>query len=789
MIKLNPVWSLALLSLAVGLTPLLAVGAQAQRNAPLKVSSVATQAAGNGTLVSIAADGSLSQAQTWQDSDGYHVVVPYASAENSVKPSRGVRVRRIGKSLEILVQTKPGANVSVQTDDNRLSLTISGKLDPRAETATDSQYSGEDNSGQAASPNPKPVVEVPRLRLASAAEDLSFTSKPSNLPLVTTKAGPPTLQPRTSQELAQLQKPAPVAADSEIELQPEEDGLFASIFSSTSVLVILALGIFGLLVSRKLRSRQTASRAGVSQRSREQDQWEEEADDAIQSLQPVPQRHASEKKSQTPQPHSLANRGAGAHLAVATPDSLYGAYRIDQEVGKLVLGQPHRMDVLSSRAPEDRRAIETSLIKMIASSPDENERRRASEALEEYGFVARECATLLMSADAFDRTTAARSLGEIKSPAALPFLLEGLYDSEPIVRNQAVASIGELKVPRAIGALLDMARRHPDVPGSLVSKALSACSVEGLDFFDTTISEPAMLGDGRSEGSGCDFTKLEPAAAVEDLPADSDDEGLAEGLSGIQSQDPGERLDAAKNLARYQVGSSVSALTSLARLDAESTVRAQAISSLASINHESVFPAVLIGMADESREVRAAAARSLTHLSFDRTDAYIRVLETNDEELLRDVARACIQAGIVSQGIDRLASGDQRQSYETFSIISLLAKAKLTEPILDAVINHSNMDIRLAAVRLLTNTGEPEVFEQLRELAVRDGMGEELRTALLEAMYKLDQANVEAPAGEEQSAPSAFTGEFLFESNAEATAEPEVETDLSAEAQTQADEF
>ena len=110
-----------------------------------------------------------------------------------------------------------------------------------------------------------------------------------------------------------------------------------------------------------------------------------------------PQGRVPEKKKASPQTALSANRASGSHLTVATPDSLYGAYRIDQEVGKLVLGQPHRVDVLSSRAPEDRRAIEASLIKMIASSPDEDERRRAAEALEEYGFVARECAALLMS--------------------------------------------------------------------------------------------------------------------------------------------------------------------------------------------------------------------------------------------------------------------------------------------------------------------------------------------------------------------------------------------------------
>jgi hypothetical protein len=49
------------------------------------------------------------------------------------------------------------------------------------------------------------------------------------------------------------------------------------------------------------------------------------------------------------------------------------------------------------------------------------------------------------------------------------------------------------------------------------------------------------------------------------------------------------------------------------------------------------------------------------------------------------------------------------------------------------------MDVRLKAVHLLASTGQPESFEQLRQLAVRDGVGEEVKTTLLEAMYKLDQ--------------------------------------------------
>ena len=95
-----------------------------------------------------------------------------------------------------------------------------------------------------------------------------------------------------------------------------------------------------------------------------------------------------------------------SHMA----SSLFGAYRVDQEIGKLVLGQAHRMDVLASRAPDDRRAMEVALIKALTSPNTQEEgRRRARQALEEYGFVARQSATLLAAHDICERASAART--------------------------------------------------------------------------------------------------------------------------------------------------------------------------------------------------------------------------------------------------------------------------------------------------------------------------------------------------------------------------------------------
>ena len=419
--------------------------------------------------------------------------------------------------------------------------------------------------------------------------------------------------------------------------------------------------------------------------------------------------------------------------------AVYGAYRIDQEVGKLIVGKPHRIDVMSSRAPDDRRAIEASLIKALESSDTSDEgRQRAQQALEEYGFVARQSATMLLGRDAWERSSAARTLGHIKSPSSLTFLIEALHDVDPIVRNQAAA----------IGALLDIARRHSDIPAALLSESLSACSVESLSFLDSPASEGASL----LHASGNEPDDLERFDSFRDLPVGADDAELTQVLSQADSADEQTRISLARQLASHPVQLSVSALSSMAIDDPESAVRSAAVISLGSIDHESVFAPVLIALGDESRIVRAAAARTLSSLHLDRADAYVRVMEMTDADMLRRVAAACIKTRIAAQAVDRLASEDRHQAYEAFSLFSLLARADETGPIIEAIENHRDEEVRLSAVRVLSMAGQTSVTAKLRELASGDGIPENVRTAILEALYKLDQdqPSLDMPASDNE---------------------------------------
>jgi len=732
-----------ILALAViGVAPHFATQAQKSAN---RVWDVSSQPSGSGTIVSIAADGPVDKPQNWQDSEGYHLVLPNTTSAESLKNVRGVKVRKVGTSLEVLFQTKPGAKVNLQAEGNEITLVVDKKLEARQadeirREARSADAQRVDDSNQSATFRRDPAP----LQFSSPVGDLSSSSRPSSVSsgetAHTANTWSPAMGPTSEAPATLPQTTAPAVSEVPVNIEVEDEGLLASVFSATSVFVVLTLGLLGLLVSRKLRSRQQL--VHDEEPLSKEAEWVE--DEIAQGTSLQVRTRATDAASVAKSPATTSANGSSravARMPVTGPTSLYGAYRIDQEVGKLILGQPHRMDVLASRAIDDRRAIEASLIKGVnATDLDESASRRARAALEEYGFVARQCATLLLAPDAFERSSAARALGEIKSEGALPFLLESLYDSESIVRNQAVVSIGELKLPSAIGALLDIARTHPDVPSSLLSRTLSACSVEGLDFFDAMPIEPGQLGVGGHDLSVVEqITHLEPLSSVEELPEDSDDENLAPALTLLASSDVQERAEALKTLAQFKVQRAVAAISQVARQDAEPNLRSLAIASLGAMDHESVFPAILIGMADDTREVRASAARALNRLSFDRADAYVRVIETSDEETVRDVARACIHAGIVSQNLDRLDSSDHRQAYETFALICLLAKAGEADPILEAIAHHPNFGVRLKVVHLLACTNQPETFEQLRQLAVRDGVSEEVKTALLEAMYKLDR--------------------------------------------------
>lgn len=814
------------LGLIVAVFPLVAPQAQrAGKESGVNVTGVTARTSGADAVVSIAADGPLSRAQTWQDSEGFHVVV-YKGQGNVGSVPRGVKVRRVGESLEFVVPVKPGGGVYVQPRFNNLDLVVSGGLHDAASENSPAQASRAAEQPRAATERAASKLRANAGNGAAASVQASESivalkqdrTKPNLTPLLappaalkfptnmaaqpaaaTTTNGTnngvapsPAAQNAPANALASNQAQAvngvaaqppatsaPYAPPAALQMQVSQSPGGSSMKRMLIVLSIcfsIGLGAFMFIFLRARRKNVTADAAEgesrktkvtpdaivefegeaqlMEQRKGERRTGARRADDT-QAL--VPTNGATAASGASSQSLEKSDRKSSTPVHVHVPAVIFGAYQIDQEVEKLVAGQAHSIEVLASRATDDRRAIEASLLKVLTSKTlSQTERERARYALEEYGFVARHSAAVLLAPDAYERSSAARALGEMRSRASLPFLLEALYDGEQIVCTEAVKSLGSLGLPSAIGALLDMARRHPEVPPALLGSALSACSVDCLNLEASAGGNSFAYQKPAIDPFTGEIKGFEPVAAFEQLPEWMEDDSLADALERLDSADVEARVAAAQQLAQFQVQRSVEALTSLGAHDRDAAVRAAAVTSLGNIGHESVFPSILMAMADEAREVRAAAARALSRLGFDRADAYVRVSETADAETLRHLASACVGAGLANQALSRLASDDRRQAYEAFSLLSLVAKGGQSDLILRVVEEHKDLNIRLAASRLLGLMGDTELDTSLRRIALGANAPEKLRTAILEAIYR----------GEPQGAAG-----DLFEANSDESVE------------------
>jgi HEAT repeat protein len=778
------------------------------REAPVRVKSVTT----NGNVVSIDADGSLNHAQTWQDPEGFHVILVNGEADAGV--GRGVKVGRVGKSLELVVPVRRGANVTVQPRGNRLDLVVSGgggalsvenfPVEPKQERGRRAERAArQESEAPREEQTPPERAQSPKAEQKRRAESSSY-----EFPQALTQAPAPSARPGAQapqQQATQIPAPAgdvlppvappasapqePAKADSAARPASSQAGeggfdLLSFLFSLPSLLVLLGVTLVGTFVIFMRRRRgsadvgeaegKTRAKAVVSEtiaQTKTAQPFQTPKGDRRQSSVAVPfdrrtsgagaedeaTRRANELAAEARNNGAQHARGESKASAATAPAVVHGSYRIDQEIAHLVAGKAHSIEVLASRASDDRRAVETSLLKALrAPETDEDERRRARQALEDYGFVARSCASLLLGSETFERVSAARSLADMKSSQALSFLTEALYDPDPVVRNECVQSLGALGLPSAIGALLDVARRHQDVPASILGPALTACSVESLELGWQTpaASRSFAQQSDEVERAGGDVRAIVPAAErYEELPEFIEDESLSAALARMESADAESRVTGATQLAQFQVRRAVAALASAACGDAESSVRSAAVNSLGLINHESVLAHVIIALADEAREVRAAAARALSRLSFDRADAYVRLAETAEARTVREVARACVKAGLAAQAVGRLTSEDRRQAFESFSLLSLCVSGGQAAPVVEAVECHRDIDARMACIQLLGDARDAEIREQLRRLAESRSVPERVRCSIRETVERF------APPSVEEHTPVAVASE------------------------------
>jgi HEAT repeat protein len=176
----------------------------------------------------------------------------------------------------------------------------------------------------------------------------------------------------------------------------------------------------------------------------------------------------------------------------------------------------------------------------------------------------------------------------------------------------------------------------------------------------------------------------------------------------------------------------------LRRLSSEEpTERAAAVADLARVGGDDSFREINAAFDDPAVEVRNAAARSLFHLGTDRAATFTRALRESPPERRRKIGAALASSGLASEAIGQLMGESREKTYDAFSLLFLMSKAGEVQPLMRAIEEHPNNEVRLAVVKLLALSGQQEILPAFRRLAVRGSLPTEVRSAVMEAIYQI----------------------------------------------------
>lgn len=237
------------------------------------------------------------------------------------------------------------------------------------------------------------------------------------------------------------------------------------------------------------------------------------------------------------------------------------------------------------------------------------------------------------------------------------------------------------------------------------------------------------------------FSQLAQAKRYEPLPV-SDDHSLLTAIEQVNEEyeeDESVRDVALRVLTAFRFRNSIEAIAQIALYDLSSNLRSRAVTTLADFDHESVFETILLACADPTREVRAAAARGLFRLSFDRAHAWKRIIEANDEFRMSHAARAAVESGIVAKSFDRLVHEDAKIAYEAFALVSLLIKAGETDVIFEALLEHKDERIKYALLHVLKVQKDERTLVKLSELRIGRSWPADVSDRIRDAMKSVEQ--------------------------------------------------
>ena len=145
------------------------------------------------------------------------------------------------------------------------------------------------------------------------------------------------------------------------------------------------------------------------------------------------------------------------------------------------------------------------------------------------------------------------------------------------------------------------------------------------------------------------------------------------------------------------------------------------------------FERIAQSLDDSSAEVRRKTVRDLYQLDPDQAATLVNeALRDGTPEERRRIGSALADSGLLYEAIDDLKAENHQSCYGAFSLLFLVAKAGVFEPLISVIENNPSTDLSLALIRLLASSGEPEVTFAFHRLAANSSLPPEVRRAAAE---------------------------------------------------------
>jgi len=151
------------------------------------------------------------------------------------------------------------------------------------------------------------------------------------------------------------------------------------------------------------------------------------------------------------------------------------------------------------------------------------------------------------------------------------------------------------------------------------------------------------------------------------------------------------------------------------------------------------FEKIAQALDEPSPEVRERAVRELYELDPDRAATLVNeALRDGSPEERRRIGTALADSGLLYEAIQDLKAENYESCYGAFSLLFLVAKAGVVEPLISVIENNPSTDLSLALLRLLASSREPEVNSAFRRLADNASLTPEVRRVAVESLAQLN---------------------------------------------------